>query len=540
MIKKFDGYLIALILLGCISLIFYCGHYSGILIDFGREVYYPQQILNGKILYKDLFNIYGPLAYQINAILYKMLGAKLSTLYFAGSICSILTVCGIYLISKQFLSKFLSFCLGIFTITVGITVTSIFNLHFPYSWAILYGLVSFLYSLYFLLKYNSKQDEKYLLISSFLAGICIVCKYDFILYEFIILFFIAKSKNFKALIYNIFPTLLSFGILFVQGLKISYIMNSLSITKTMSQTKSLTFFYQNSGIYLHPKTIPTDFKLFLSFALPFCGILLGTNLFERKKLVSIIISLISSIVFFLYLINNIKVAFGFMPLFLLIFGISTYKKINFNTKILLISTLCASAKVFWVLLLQSYGNYYVSIILLSIFAILFNLIPKKLEKTTGIIVLTISCIIFFSNLNLRTKTNNKISTSKGTIYTKKDIALSTNKLINFIEKDTQKNDKIVVFPESMMINFLTERRSDDFYNSLLPLYEETFSEKTIVKHFQTSKPDYFILNNLDMKDYYFKFICQDYAFDFCHFVSTNYTLTKIIDNDFRYLIFKLK
>ena len=127
---KFQLILIILCFLG---LIFFTGHYSNILIDFGREVYYPEQILNGKILYKDLFNIYGPLSYQINAVLYKIFGIKLSTLYFAGGICSLLVINGIYLIANKFLNRFLSFCLAIFTLTVGVTTLSIFNFHFCYN-----------------------------------------------------------------------------------------------------------------------------------------------------------------------------------------------------------------------------------------------------------------------------------------------------------------------------------------------------------------------------------------------------------------------
>ncbi|MFQ8625165.1 MAG: hypothetical protein ACLSA2_01150 [Candidatus Gastranaerophilaceae bacterium] len=69
-------YLILLWILCLAGLVFFTGHYAGILIDFGREVYYPERILEGKILYKDLFNIYGPLSYQINALLYKIFGAS--------------------------------------------------------------------------------------------------------------------------------------------------------------------------------------------------------------------------------------------------------------------------------------------------------------------------------------------------------------------------------------------------------------------------------------------------------------------------------
>ena len=168
--KKFfieNKFLVLLWGITILGLIIFVGHYSGILVDFGREVYFPQEILNGKILYKDLFNIYGHLAYQFNAVLYKIFGIKLSTLYGAGIFTSLLTVSGIYLIAQKFLSKFLSFAIGFFTIAIGVTATSIFNFHFPYSWAVMYGLTAFLYSLYFLLKYSDEKNTKNLYLSSF-------------------------------------------------------------------------------------------------------------------------------------------------------------------------------------------------------------------------------------------------------------------------------------------------------------------------------------------------------------------------------------
>ena len=96
--------LIILWVLCGIALFIFCGHYGNILTDIGREIYYPERIIQGKALYKDLFNIYGPFSYMLNALLYKILGANLRTLYFAGALCSFAIVSGIYIIAKKFLS----------------------------------------------------------------------------------------------------------------------------------------------------------------------------------------------------------------------------------------------------------------------------------------------------------------------------------------------------------------------------------------------------------------------------------------------------
>lgn len=536
-IIKDNKYLIFLWLFCILGLLFFCGHYQGILIDFGREVYYPQRILQGKILYKDLFNIYGPLAYQINAVLYKFFGAKLSTLYGAGVLCSLLTVSGIFLIAKKFLSEFLSFGIGLFSLAVGVTTSVIFNFHFPYSWAVLYGLVAFLFSLYFLLNFCDDKNSTNLCISSFLAGICITCKYDFILYGIIVLFLIIKEKNFKALLSFLSVPFISFGILFIQGLRLSDLANFLIVIKAMAKSKTLTYFYQNSGIYFHPKALVTDFLLFLKFVIPFSAILAGVSLFNRNKIGSISLQIFGWVTFLWFFTGKYQIAFGFLPLVLLIFALFSYKKFDFKLFILVLSALAAGAKVFWVLILQSYGNYYVPIILIAFLALLFTYLPKKLEKVVAIYVIIAGLFIFISNFSALSLPQYKITTERGTIYTQKYIADSTNQLINFLKNQ---NGNAVIFPEGMSVNFLSNTISDDYYNSLLPLYVETFTEEKIINHYRENLPEYVIFNNLNMKDYYFKYICEDYALDFCRFVKDNYEMDKIIDNGFRYVIFKRK
>ncbi len=540
-----NKFLVILWLLCLVGLFMFLGHYSGILIDFGREVYYPQEILSGKVLYKDLFNIYGPLAYQINALWYMVFGAKLSTLYGIGACCSILVVSGIYLVAQKFLSKFLSFAIGFFTIAVGVATTSLFNFNFPYSWAVLYGLVAFLFSLYFLLKFSDDKNVQNLCISSFLGGVAVTCKYDFLLYAFIILAIIVRSKNWKALLVFVIVPILSFGTLFAQGLRVESLINSLATTSLMAKSKTLTYFYQNSGIYFHPKVPMTVFTLFLKFAIPVVAIFYGKYFADKKRALAVILSIFGWL-FFVWTFDT-KYSLGFLPLLILIFlGIEIFniktKKAKFDLKLmlLLISTLAVCAKVFWVLLLGSYGNYYVSIALIAFFAFIFKYVPKNFESIAGNLVILMSLLYIFSNINSIELNNNKISTPIGTIYTSKAYAESSNQLIDFINKNTKQDDKIVIFPEGMTINFLAQRRSDDYYNSLLPLYTETFGEEKIINHYKENLPEFVIFNNLDMKDYYFRYICQDYALEFCGFVQNNYELQTVIGDEFRYLIFKRK
>ena len=116
----------------------------------------------------------------------------------------------------------------------------------------------------------------------------------------------------------------------------------------------------------------------------------------------------------------------------------------------------------------------------------------------------------------------------------------TNKLLEYIEKNTKKEDKILILPEGMMINFLANRKTDDFYNSFIPLYEETFGIEAFRKHFEKNMPKYIIINNWNTSDYYFSMICEDYCLDFCNFIKNNYNEKIKLSDNFSYIVFEKK
>ena len=117
MIKKIKFDILALSIISIIyfiSLFKYGEYFTNIIIDTGRELYYPELMLKGKLLYKDLFNLFGPLGYQINCLWYRLFGIKISSLLFAGEVCSLCIIYVIYFISRYFLNIKLSFAFILF------------------------------------------------------------------------------------------------------------------------------------------------------------------------------------------------------------------------------------------------------------------------------------------------------------------------------------------------------------------------------------------------------------------------------------------
>jgi len=69
---------VILFLLNLLIFTFFYGKTS-LFSDVSRELYIPIAMNNGEVLYKDIFNVYAPLGYQINEIIIKLFSDKINT-----------------------------------------------------------------------------------------------------------------------------------------------------------------------------------------------------------------------------------------------------------------------------------------------------------------------------------------------------------------------------------------------------------------------------------------------------------------------------
>lgn len=535
--------LIILWLLCITALIIFMGHYSNILFDVGRETYYPQRILEGKVLYKDLFNIYGPFSYLWNAFLYKIFGINLRALYISGAICSLAIVSGVYLIAKRFLNTSLSFAIGLFTIVTGVCANHLFNYTFPYSWAMLYGTVGFLYSVYFLIKYKDNENPHFLYMAGLLAGFAAANKYDFIIYSIFLFCISIFTKNKKYILnfitsFMVFP-ILSFGILFLQGLRIEDLIVAMQEIQKLMNTKTLEYFYTNQGVLFSPAVFPVWIYNLLATGIPLGLMMLSYRFYEKIKIVSIALITIFALVGYKLLSPAL---FAFLTPLLFLVSIFGYKKIKTNIPLLLviISAIGASFKTFWGLTPMSYGCYYTPIVLIAFFGVMFTFINEKYQKIAALFLIFVS----FSFLNVylfkRTTTTGKISSPHGTIYTYKQNADNINNILSILNNDENVNSTALIYPEGMIINFLSKNniKSDDYYNSLLPLYLESMGEEKFQKVLEGKNPKFIILTSQNTSDYYFNHICTNYAFNFCNQVEQEYQQEATFNGDIAFKIYR--
>ena len=179
-IKKIDFCYVLIILFTLIVSLMYADKIMFPQSDVGRELYFPMEVLNGKVLYKDIFNLFGPLSYLFTALIFKIFGVSVSTFYCIGNVFAILMVTGVYMLSRRFMSKIFTSAICLFIIITGIVTITNFSYVTPYASAMLYGAVAFVYSLYLYVRGIETDKIKYFYISSFLAGIAVANKYDIV------------------------------------------------------------------------------------------------------------------------------------------------------------------------------------------------------------------------------------------------------------------------------------------------------------------------------------------------------------------------
>lgn len=547
--KNLFKYLIPIWCILFVVIYFNFYRYGTLIIDSGREAYYPQEILNGKILYKDLFSIYAPFSYLLNALLFKIFGTNLDILRLAGSFCSFGIITCLFFIAKRFLSDFLSFSLAVLTIFVSVLPCGNFNFVYPYSFGITYGLLACLISLLCIIKYTDKKNDFFLYISCLFAGIAIANKYEFIPY---ILIYIPVFIRMKADFLKVFLSLISFllvpeiclSTLFMQGANVNNFTNFMSIINNMTHTQTLKYFYMHSGILFHKFTVPFLIFSGIIFILPlFIYFSPETERLKKYKFFNIISFLLSILLLsFAFLKFTPNSFFASIPILLILIFIFNFKKIysDFSLFILVLTSILTSLKVTNSLLINSYGIFYLPLILIAIISIYKNNINESVSKKLGIYIIIVSLFICTFEIIMFKDKNKLISCPKGKIYVEKEFYNTTSKLFDFINKNSTDTDKVLILPEGMMINFLSSRITDDFYNSLLPLYEETFGVDAIINHYKNNMPKYVIFTSWNSKDYYFSMICDDYMKSFCEFIKKEYFPETHLDGGFTYIIYKRK
>jgi hypothetical protein len=150
------------------------------LIDFGRELYFPWQIIAGKVLYRDLASIFGPLSPYFNAAIFRLFGVSLRALVLANLALLVVLLALLYAILRRMGSR-----LGA---TVGCVVVLLlfafgryeritnFNFICPYTHSATHGLILGVAAIYFMARYHGRPSPAWASAAGLALGLTFLTK----------------------------------------------------------------------------------------------------------------------------------------------------------------------------------------------------------------------------------------------------------------------------------------------------------------------------------------------------------------------------
>ena len=546
--------------------ILFYAKYDVYLIDVSREAYLPWQVLKGQVLYKDIFNVYGALGYQINAVAYAIFGIKLSTLYFMGFLNSLVILFTTFFIAKLFADKKTALCISGLTLFVCVYANNFFNFIFVYSYSAIYALSGFLLSLLAILFYIRDKKNIYLILSFFFAGFAFANKIEYAPYFafiFACLPFFAK-KDFKQYLYCtgafMLMPVISFGILFIQGLGIKDLYEAAVLIKKLISAPATNYFYYNFGLYFNPPMVLHGVRLLaamLKTAIPFAVVLYGINFLCKKhsgsKFLIIFANTFILLASFAIIIKKYSLLYNMyagifawvglvmliiMPvvsvycLYILYKNKFDFSKLDKKDKMFWFMTaasILVSLKGFFSIFLTCYGTFNLAAMFLPFVIFFVYYIPKAfkfIDKDVFAAVIKNLCIavmmayLIMALYRIGEGNYTLVKQPRGMIYMR-NLYGNQNELIEFIRNNTAKDAKVVTIPEGAIINFLAQRDTDNKYYYLIPGNVEIFGKEKILNDFKKNPPDYFLLNELLYTVYKKGAFCS-YTRNVCDFIKSDY------------------
>ena len=590
-LRKFIGPSI-LVLVGSYMLRLSWFKWPDVLIDYGRELYVPWQITQGKVLYADINHLYGPLSHYFNALLFQIFGTGLSTLAYFNIVIVILLTSIIYTLIKSSFGDLIATTAGIcFLVIFAVsqyTGYSNYNFICPYSHEITYGIFLFFLALFIFKKYLVEPSLIYTALIGFILGLIFLTKVEIFiaafisfLSGFIFIFWQLKPlyprKYLLNLIFFFFLPIIVFFIYFSLHMPLIDAFNSIiaSYRNIFSDALANNIYYQHiSGFDNTSLSISLMIKYTFGYLIFFIFIGLISNLFtilnDKRFGYALNITLFSLIFLLMFLIKfplnwfSIARPYPVFILLLLAFLINNLIK-NREDKILVAQYLPFVLLVLFSLLLllkmilnvrlYHYGFALAMPASLVMVTLMLHYIPNFISRWgnktvamsfTGLFIFLALLFYFNKTMHFYYAKNYPIAKGRDRFLTFSNPGLIVNEALGQISKLMSPNDTLVVMPDGVMLNYLSRKRNPSRYFEFTPNFVEATSEEKIINEISLNPPSFIILSKKDTSEHGAKYFGVNYARNIYSWIISNYDKVSTLGDgtltgdDFGIIIYKKK
>src|SRR5262245_2945662 len=154
--------------------------WADVLVDFGREVYVPWQLTEGKVLYRDIAYFNGPLSPYLNSIWFRLFGVSIRTLAICNLAILAVLVFLMYVILTRVTSRLAATaaCLLLLVVFSFGQLLHIGNFNFvcPYAHEMTHGIVLSVTAIFFLGLYLQRRQVLYIAGAGLALGLTFLTK----------------------------------------------------------------------------------------------------------------------------------------------------------------------------------------------------------------------------------------------------------------------------------------------------------------------------------------------------------------------------
>jgi hypothetical protein len=170
--------LAGLILLWAVRMYTTYATWGNLSIDSGHEAYVAAVLAQGKMLYRDVFWMYTPLAPYVNAALFRLFGIRLEVLYWAGSLAALGSAVLLFLIGKRFSSRLIGWAAGAVVLLQAFHAWH-FCFPLPYSFAPVYGCLTACLFLWCAVQAPFSKSAVWIFMAASCAAVALLLKVEF-------------------------------------------------------------------------------------------------------------------------------------------------------------------------------------------------------------------------------------------------------------------------------------------------------------------------------------------------------------------------
>jgi hypothetical protein len=546
-----------------------------IFVDYGSRVYVPWQLMQGKVLYKDIAYLNGPASVYFHALVFKMFGPGI--LILSGLNILLITVLT-YLIHAVFL-KIGNHLSGLVTSLTFLTVfafpqyvvTGNYNFVSPYANELTHGIFLSFLAIYQLTKYLEKKRSADIAIIGAITGLIFLTKQEVFLAEFLsisfCLFIAFKMENLpqKLLVQKfalftgasmIFPLL--FLLYFSVHMPLSQAFLSIITPWIYAANESVRelFFYQKILGIDDPGHNLTRMAFFtLLFLIGFTLLFFLNHLLKHKpkhaRALAFLVSLIISGLAFYCGLSWIELPRP-LPLFMVILGtILIYNlKQKFHPRNLIFLCLTLFSFLLMLKMILNVHVYHYGFALalpatLVFIKVILDELPEFSNKISG------SCVFFKSvcltlvflyciphiqvSYDYYRKKTFSIGKGLDTIYTYEPYYNPRSQIVRnaleYIEENTESEATFSAFPYSSMFNFLLRRENPGKFTHYSPVEWKLFGDELVLESIRKNPPSYILLTEMNFEEYGYKTFGKDYGKTLYSWIQKNYENVKLVGNE---------